>query len=682
MEIIKTACELCAWACGMDVYVENGKVIRVKGSKENPLNRGRLCPKGSAAVDYLYSKDRILHPMKRDGEEWVRISWEEAIDVIAEKLKKVKEEFSPKSFAAIIGMPILLGGSSTVGFIRRFMDVYGSPNCFSPESMCYRHEIIGYILTTGKFSVADPENAKCIVVWAHNPHASKPPLAWMIEHAKKKGARIIVIDPRKTRVAEMADIHARIRPGSDTALAIGLMKVIVEKDLYDKEFVENYCHGFDSLKEHLKNYSLEEISETTWVDLETIEEIARSIATIKPSCIVQGVNALDQVPTGVQNARAVAMLHALTGNIDVKGGFVRASRVHTNSLRLQEMLDSIPLGIKEHPLFYQVWGTHLGEGQGMYLYDAILEEKPYPIKALFIAGSNPLLTWPNSGKLKRALEKVEFLVVMDLFMTETAKMADIFLPAATFLERTELCDYYSVIFGIPYMVLRKKVIEPLGESKSDVEFWLMLAKQMGYDKYFPWNTPEEMLDYVLEPTGLTVKDLMEKYPAGLWMGEVRYGEYIKRGFKTPSKKVELYSDTLKKLGYDPVPDHKEPTESIFSDKSKDFPLILTTGARVINYTHSQLRNVEKLRKLNPDPFVEIHPATAAQYGIKDGEMVVVKTERGEIEIKAKITEGILPGVINIPHGWSNANVNVLTSEKPGDPISGCPELKALLAKKE
>ncbi len=679
--IVKTACELCAWSCGMDVEVEKGRITRVKGMKEHPLNFGRLCPKGSVAPDYIYSRERITYPMVKEGNKWKKVDWDYAMELVTENLKEVREE-NPKYFATIIGMPILLGGSSTVGFIRRFMDVYGTPNCFSPESMCYRHQIIGYILTIGKFNVAEVDNANCIIVWAHNPHASKPPLAWRIEKAKERGAKLIVIDPRKTKVAKIADIHAAVRPGSDIYLALGLMKVIIEEELYDKEFVSNYCVGFEELKNHVAKYSLEEISEKTWVDAETIIEIARTFATTKPACIVQGVNALDQVPTGVQNSRSVAILHALTGNIDVKGGFVRAARVHTRNLRLVEMLNDVPLGIKEHPLFYQVWETHLGEGQGMYLYDAVLEGKPYPIKSIFVAGSNPALTWPNSNKVVEMLKKVEFLAVMDMFMTETAKYADVFLPAASFLERYELVDYYSVIFGIPYMMLRKKVIEPLGEAKSDVEFWLELAKKMGFKNYFPWKNVEEVLNYVLEPTGYSFEDLNEKYPSGVWTGEVKYEEYKKRGFKTPSKKVEIYSETLKNLGYDPIPTPKEPSESPYSEKVKEYPLILTTGARDVYYTHSQMRNVEKMRKILPEAYVEINPKTAEKFGVKDGDKVIVRTERGSIVVRAKVTEDIAPGVINIPHGWSEGNVNVLTSNKPGDPISGCPELKALLARKE
>ncbi len=680
MEVIKTACELCAWSCGMNVHVENGKIVKVTGMKEHPLNRGRLCPKGSISPDYVYSTDRITHPMVKENGKWKRVEWDDALDIFVENLKEIRE-IDPRSFATIIGMPILLGGSSTVGFIRRFMDVYGSPNCFSPESMCYRHEIIGYILTLGKFPVADPENSNCIVVWAHNPHASKPPLAWMIERARKRGAKLIAIDPRKTKVAEMADIHARIKPGSDTYLAVGLMKVIIEEKLYDSKFVSGYCHGFEKLRDFVSNYTLNEISEKTWVDEHTITEIARTFAKTKPACIVQGVNALDQVPTGIQNARSIAILHALTGNVDVKGGFVRASRVHSKNLRLQNLLPDVPLGIERHPFFYQVWETHLGEGQGMYLYDAILNGDPYEIRTLFIAGSNPVLTWPESEKTVEMLKNVDFLAVMDIFMTETAKHADLFLPATTFLERLELVDYYSVIFGIPYMMLRKKTIEPVGESKSDVEFWLEVARKMRYSEHFPWNNVEEVIDWVLEPTGYSVHDLTEKYPSGVWTGEVRYGEYMQRGFRTPSGKVELYSDSLAEMGYDPLPAPKDPVLELYGQEiSKDYPLILTTGSRNVYFTHSQLRNVEKMKKMLSEPYVEIHPKTAERYGVNDGDYVIVSTEYGSIKIKAKVTDGIVQDVINIPHGWAEANVNALTPRKPADPISGCPLLKAVPAR--
>jgi len=656
----------------MEAYVEGGRVVKVKGMREHPLNNGRLCPKGSVAHEYIYARDRITTPMLNEDGRWKKIDWDLAFDILVENLKEIREE-NPESFATIIGMPILLGGSSTVGFIRRFMDVYGTPNCFSPESMCYRHQIIGYILTTGKFSVADVENSNCIVVWGHNPHASKPPLAWRIEKSRKRGAYLIVIDPRKTKVAKMADIHLPIKPGTDIYLALGFMKVIVEEGLYDADFVSKFCYGFEELKKHLNNFSLEEISKITWIDVEDIVDSARLFAKTKPACIVQGVNALDQNPSGIQNSRSIAMLHALTGNIDVKGGFVRAGRVHTRNLRLPELLKNPPLGIREHPLFYQIWNTYLGEGQGMYLYDAVIKGHPYKIRGIFVSGSNPVLTWPDTNKTVEMLKEVEFLAVMDMFMTETAKHADLFLPAGSFLERWELVDYYSVIFGIPYMMLRKKVIQPLGDSKGDVEFWLELARRMGFKEHFPWKSVEEVIDWVLEPTEYSFDDLNEKYPSGVWSGEVKYLEYLKRGFKTPSKKVELYSKTLEQLNLPPLP-------SPIHERGEEDEVLIITGARDVYYTHSQMRNVERLRKFVSEPYAEINPETARKYGIRDGEYMIIKTERGSIKIMARFTEDIAKNVVSIPHGWAEGNVNVLTPHDPADPISGCPMLKGIIAR--
>lgn len=268
---------------------------------------------------------------------------------------------------------------------------------------------------------------------------------------------------------------------------------------------------------------------------------------------------------------------------------------------------------------------------------------------------------------------MEFLVVMDLFMTETARLAHLVLPAASFLERTELCDYYGTIHGIPYVTLRKKVID-FPEAWPDLKFWLELAKRMGYGEYFPWKDVDEAIDYALKPTGLTVRKLME-HPQGLPFGTIRYDQYKEKGFATPSGKVEIYSDTLKSLGHDPLPTHRE---SPFhqAEWMKDFPLFLTTGARTLEYLHSQMRHISKLHRRRPEPFAEIHPETANPYGISEGDQIEVETMVGSLTIKACVTEDIIPGVVNLPHGWVEANVNLLTTMKPGDPISGAPLLKS------
>ncbi|MDO9123243.1 MAG: molybdopterin-dependent oxidoreductase, partial [Deltaproteobacteria bacterium] len=443
MEIIQTACELCPWGCGMDVYLKDGKIVKVRGTPDHPLNRGVLCPKGVAAPQFVYSKDRLRTPLVRKNGDFVPISWDEALDQIAEKLQSIRDNYGPKSLAVAIGMPILLGGNSTVSLLRRFCDVYGTPNCFSVESICYRPRIIAYILTLGKFPVADAENSKCIILWGHNPHASNPPLVKRITSAQKKGAKLIVIDPRTTAFAKKADLHLRPRPGSDGALSLGLLHILISEDLYDKDFVEHWTKGFDELKEHVQDYSPEKVEKITSIPAEDIRKAARMFGSIKPACIAQGINALDQHANGLQNSRAIAILQAITANIDNPGGFITTSRVHLNPLRFPEKLSENPIGVDQYPLFYEVWGKLFGEGQAMVLPDVLLQNHPYPIKGMIISASNPLLTWPNSRKVEAALKQLEFLVVMDIFMTETARLAHIVLPAATFLERTELCDYYG-----------------------------------------------------------------------------------------------------------------------------------------------------------------------------------------------------------------------------------------------
>ena len=677
-QVVKTSCQLCHLSCGMNVYVEDGRIVRVEGMREHPLNEGVLCPKGEAAVEYVYAPDRLKYPMKRNGSEWQRISWDEALDTIAGQMIKAKETDGVKSFAAAIGMSILLSGSSTPALIRRFCYAFGSPNFFSVESMCYRCRIIAYILTYGRFRVADPENSRCIVIWGHNPDNSNPMLGRAVQKGRDKGARLIVVDPKRTRLAGEADIHLQIRPGTDCALIEGLLNTIICEGLYDRKFVDEWTSGFDRLAEHVKPYTPARVEEITGIPARMVEEAARVYATTRPACIAQGTNTLDQHTTGIQNSRGVAILQAITGNLDTAGGFIRSPRLRENPVEMPRKIEERGIGQREFPVFYSVLGREFGEGQAMLLSDTLLTGKPYPIKMMIVAGSNPVRTWPDSQKVARALGNLDFLVVMDQFMSQTAQMADIVLPAATFLERTELSDYYS-LWGYPYVMLRKKVIE-YEEAWPDLKFWFELARKLGYEQYFPWKDPEAAFDHILEPSGFTVKRLTEEIPQGMLYARTRYTEkeYKKDGFRTPSGKVELYSEALAEKGYDPMPTFKEPLESPVATPDPGYPLILTTGARIVQFCHSQHRNIPRLRRDAPEPLADIHPQTAAGHGVRDGDMVTLSTKRGSIDIKARVTDEILPNVVAIPHGWDEANANVLTSQEPADPIIGYPGLKALL----
>ena len=592
-------------------------------------------------------------------------------------------------------MPVLLGGNSTVSFLRRFCDIYGTPNCFSVESICFRCQIIARILTLGTYEVPDVTNSACVLVWGNNPQASNPPSAARIREALDEGAKLIVIDPRVTDFAAKADLHLQVRPGTDTALALSMMNVMITEGLYDREFVEEWTVGMDELAEAAAEYTPARAAEITGVPPDKIVQAARMFAGAPSACIVQGTNALDQHAVGLQSSRCVAILQAITGNVDNPGGFVSTSKVRLNPIRLPEMMEGEPLGADRYPLFNEVWGRNFGEGQAMLLADTILSGDPYPIKAMIVSASNPVITWPGGRKLERAMEELDFLAVMDLFMTPTAEKAHLFLPAATFLERVELCDYYGTLQAVPYVAMRRKLFQ-VGEAMSDVDFWIELGKRMGYQDLFPWADATEALDYALEPSAFSVEELDSLPDGGMPFGDVRLGQYLEKGgFATPSGKIELASDTLRDLGHDAVPRHRQSPEApggtmaatLSADEAGEpgehgepgepvYPLILTTGARVLQYLHSEYRDIERLAKRGRQPLAELHPETAATYGIEDGKPIQIETRHGTVRMQARVTDSILPGVVSLPHGWKDASVNDLTDDYQGDPIIGYPILKS------
>ncbi len=671
--MIKTDCAMCYQSCGINVYVKNGKIIRVGGTLEHPLNQGDICSRAQAIPSFVYSPERLRYPLEREDDGWKRITWSEALDKIATRLLETKEKHGAKALAIYCGS-VGVENMEMSTFAHDFLAAYGSPNYISVESICFRARILARQITFGMYPIEEPENSSCIVLWGHNPDSSDMPLARRLHRAVEEGTTLIVVDPKRIPLAKKG-LHLQLRPGTDCALALATLNVIINEGLYDKEFVEKWTIGFDKLREHVKNYSPEEVEKITWVPAADIKTFARIYAATKPACIVQGINTLDQSVNGIQNSRVLCILQAITGNIGVPGGWVRTPR-----LRFGIKLDLVaePMGSDRYPLFYQIWGRKSAFGQAMVFPEMVISGKPYPIKSLIVTGGNLVLTLPESNKIREALEKLDFLVVMDLFMTETAELADIVLPACSFLEKTGVAYDYGVCHGLPYVMLRKKAIEPLGESWPEWKFWTELGRRMGYEKQFPWKTDEETVRYQLEGTGITPEQLATN-PSGVLFASKRYGV---ESFRTPSGKAELYSETLKKAGFDPIPTHREPVYSPISNPefAKEYPLILTTGARIPEYTHTQMRKVPQLRSRVPDPVAELHSSTAAKYGIVDGETVIVETRKGSIKIKVKHSEDILPNVISIPHGWAQANVNVLTDIEARDPISGYPELKALLCR--
>jgi anaerobic selenocysteine-containing dehydrogenase len=667
--IAKTICNMCPTHCGIDVYLENGKIVRVTGMEEHPHHT--LCIKAKAIPELVYSSERLTDPLKKVNGTWQKISWDEAFEFIASRLTDIKEKYGPQAVVTHIGEPFVF--TYTERMLRRFSELYGTPNYTTGASFCAFSTIIGQSLTCGANIFQHySSDTRCMMVWGKNPGESFPLEADEIRAMLGRGAKLIVVDPRVTPLAKKADIYAQVRPGTDCALALGLLNVIIAEELYDKAFVDQWTIGFDKLVEQVKQYSPKKVAEITWVPAETIINMARMYVTNKPACISSGV-AIDHSTNGVQAIRAITTLVAITGNLDMAGGNVyNTTRLKRASFRLEDKLvNEVSIGL-DFPLFKRY--TH--EVTAVPTLDAILTEKPYPIKALLVVGCNPVLTWANTNKITRAFETLDLLLVVDIFMTDTAKMADVVLPGTTFLERREIREYRNHMVSVAH-----RIIEPIGNSKEDWEIWAELGRRMGYADYFPWKDSDEIFKYWLEPSQVSLDQLKQSRGGICYQGR-EFQKYLKNGFNTPSNRVEIYSELMEKSGYAPLPTFSEPAESPVSrpELADQYPLILTTGSRTVAYLHSEYRNLPTLRRLVAEPLIEIHPQTASSLGIADSDLVKVESLRGSVEMKAKLTEDIHPRVVSIQHGWSEANANLLTDDEARDPVSGFPSFKSLLCR--
>ncbi len=680
---IRTACRSCHGGCGVMAHVKDGRVIKVEGDPRSPISYGTLCSKGLAVTQMVYHPDRILYPMKKTMEGWRRITWDEALDTIVLKFKEVIAEYGPESI--VIGQGT---GRDYESHLYRFANLLGTPNVLTAGHMCYVSRVGATLITCGNLPVADWDGGpKCVVMWACNPQWTNPD-----EHkgvtfwrAYRKGANLIVIDPRKGFLAERADLWLQLRPGTDGALAMGFLKVIIDDGLYDTEFVDQYVNGWPEFAERVNDYPLEKVEEITWVDRELIKKAARMYATTKPAAIHWGVPT-EQTWNCTDYTRTVVGLMAATGNLDAPGGNVFFVPPNVRSVaqfsRHQDLLKEQVkkrLGGEQFKL-----ASRVALISPKAAWDAILTEKPYPLKAGLLCGSNPVVTRENAKEAYEALKKLEFLAVIDLFMTPTADLADIFLPAATWLEQNHVADNWK---RHGYVLARQKCAE-VGEAWQDHKIFMELGKRMGQEW---WDTVEEALDYLLEPSGLTWEQFKEK---GYFKGEMRYHKYREKGFSTPTRKVELYSTVLEKWGHDPLPKYTEVPESPVSTPEllDKYPYILNAGLRTPCFFHSANRMQSWAREIRPDPIVEIHPETAARHGIDDGRWIYIESPRGRVKQKVRLNDGIDPSVVVAEHGWwfpeikeeghgwDISNINLLTDNRHEtvDPVMSAPNLRVCL----
>jgi anaerobic selenocysteine-containing dehydrogenase len=667
-QVIKSVCMLCFMVCGIDAYMKDGRLVRAEGMKEHVATRGVICPRGRHFPDYVYSPDRLKYPMIKNRQgNLERASWDDALDKIALQLEAIKKEHGARSVALSVGS---IGAENVLisAFAQRWRGAFGTPNFFSIEAHCFRVRIMARLFTFGSYPLSDLDNAECVVFWGHNPDASEPPVAARIHKLIDEGLQVIVIDPRRIPLAQRG-IHMPIRPGSDAALALAMMNVIIREGLVDKKFIEDHATGFDRLVEHVKEYTPEKVSGICGVPSADIYKISRVFARAKGASIEQGINTLDQHINGFQNSWALAILQAITGNYNRPGGWCVNPFLRLSDLRLR--VEEEPIGADKHPIFRSFWGMTSPYGQQMYLADTILTGKPYPIKAMLVSAGNPVAAWPDTRKWKEAFEKLDLLVVSDIFMTETARQADVVLPVCSSAETLGLAYNYGLTMGIPFVMLNRKLIDPIGESKPDWWIFSELGRRMGYGDLFPWNSDEEVVEHMLEPSGITLKQLMEEQPNGLLFGERKYE--MGKKLRTPSGKIELYSQSLADFSEDPLPVHKEPTQSpvCAPELSRDFPLILVTGARIIEYTHWQMKNIPELRALAPYPIAWLHTSTADEAGVIDGDEILVETRKGWVEVKACVTGDMKPGVVSLAHGWEDElNANNLVELEAHDSVTG------------
>lgn len=683
MPILKTFCSICNphSHCGINAYVERGQLIEVEGMPEHPANEGTLCAKGAASLQYVYARNRLKYPMIQRGERgsknWERISWEKALSVIASRLIEIRNQYGPESVIFYAGYPKWFRP-----FLQRLAHGFGSPNYCTESSVCSSSPTVAAKLNYGYFGRPDLPKTRCLLNWSSNPFYTNTTLARHLLDLKEKGVVFIAVDPRVSAFAEKADIHLQLRPGTDGALALGMIRVLIEEKLYDRDFVEKWTVGFDELCQYLKEHPLEWAESITGVPKEKIREAARFYGATKPAALMTSSSSTTHHLNGFQNHRAILLLPGLTGSFDIPGGnwvepitylyTTSGAPTHEEKIRLVKKLEELPPRIGEDR--FPIWCRYYTpEAHSMAIPFQIRSGKPYPLKAFIGFGLNYRM-WPGSDFFKESLLSHDFLVNTDLFFTDTCQWMDLVLPAATSFERSELKHWNS-----KYLMLTSPVINPVGESRSDIEIIFNMARHLGLEDLF-WNGNfNAAIDELMAPSNYTAEEL-RKCPEGTYVRnplKPGYKKYEKSGFPTPSGKLEITSTILKEAGFDALPIYREPQHpSLYKDPSH-YPLILNTGSRLPMFLHSEMHNVPWCQELRKDPLLDMNPSDASERDIGPNDWVWLKTPRGKIRVRANLTETVLPGVVHMAHGLQEADVNLLIEPDYLDPISGFPGFKSL-----
>lgn len=725
LETKKAVCYFCKGYCPVLVTAENGRLIDVKEDSSDPgvdrlFPRAKGCLRMRAAKEFMYHPMRLNFPLKRAGErgesKWQQISWEQAFNEIAEKLQVIKDTYGAEAAAGVKGT------FRNKSFQPRFFMLFGSPNSTTQGKVCYgplyavSNAMFGW--SGGRYSLPGGHRLvggvtpKCIFLSGTDPFQSWPRIAQIVRDTKKAGGTLIVVDPRETGLTKMADLWLQLRPGTDTALFMSMIQVVIEEGLYDHDFVEKWCFGFDKLAVRVQDYVPEKVAEITWVPAEKIRKAARLLSEHKPFYSWNGMGT-EQLHNSVQAIHARFILAAITGSIDVEGGTYVGRPGKGRGVDETSAIDTLPLDQRNKQLgadrfklqsfpgydlisentMRMLGKLPMGEQSAVAsphqptLYRAMITGNPYPVRALIVHAHNPMVTQANTKIVYKALKSLDLSVVMDYWLTPTAELADYVLPVASWLERPDFMGDYGGEQALPAAMPGEY------DHKTDYEIFRELGIRLGQD--WPWKNLEEVFDYLLKPSGLTFKQFMEKGNESI--PHIEYKNYERTGFATTTGKAELYSTILEKLGYDPLPRYEEPPETPLSrpDLAKEYPLILIMGGRFRPLFHSEWRQIDSVRKLSPHPLVQIHPETAGNLGISDGDWVWIASPRGRIRMRCQYFSGIDRRVVHCQHGWWypelpgeepwlhgvwESNVNILTDDEPDhcNPINGGWLLKTAL----
>ncbi|MHC1741551.1 MAG: molybdopterin-dependent oxidoreductase [Syntrophobacteraceae bacterium] len=669
--ILDTVCRLCSSCCPIQAEVVDNRLIAAQRKSFLSPEKRLFCPKLAAAPDIVYSPRRLTAPLikKDDGSGFREASWDEALDLVVARFIRHREESGARSVAWLRGMAADWG--SPWDYPNRLMHAFGSPNTIGNGSICFVARDFAHSYTYGSMAFPEAKTARCVIVWGKNDGNTALGAAESIHYAKEQGTTLIVIDPVQTALARKADLWLQIKPGHDGLLAMAMINEIIARGLFDARFVEDYTVGFDQLKEIAALYPAEAVAETIWLTVDQIRQVAHLYATTKPASIIDG-NGLDMHREVFDTTRAVAMLRALTGNLDKPGGDVLPQPIPVRNIQLKDRLpDGVVPITRDYPLFNafsETWGNQV---QGC-LVDAILEESPYPVKMVVVQTGNPLVTMADSTRTREAFTKLETLVVIDMFLTETARLADVILPAASCFETTQL-NRFS-IRNNP-MVLQNAVIPPAGDSWPNWRIVFELGRRLGFADEFPWQTAEEAIDFQLEPTGVTVERLRQN-GNGLRIEDLRYEKYRDTPFKTPSGKVEFFSERLSRAGLPGVPfEHGLGDDPIsFADSSEEYPMLGISGSRDIRFTNSQFHNIPALLAAGPGCVVDIHPEDARRHDLAEGDRVRIESPKGSVEMAARLSTTVRPGMVRLAWGWGDhdprANLNTLTEDDRRGRVTG------------